>query len=158
MAPALCNRSAGCFARSTGRNKLHDGQVSHDEGGYRQLIDAYGSMVVYWIQHMGQADPSKSALQFEDFKAWLAKRIEEHKLFALVAFQKSLRQKAVCGSRAKLLFNVLGECFQHPGKALRLTREHLWGSPLPRQLAREWVRATTGRRSICSPVSDLHRD
>lgn len=119
--------------------RKHAGQISHEEGGMRQLYDAHVAMVGYWLRQAGHSDPVAGCeADYDAFGSWIKDRLAKENLLARGAFRQAIKQAAsgrIDLSAIQIARNVL----THPALIWQLILEHFRGSLLPRRLASEWV-------------------
>lgn len=121
------------------RIRKHTAQVSHEEGGRRQLIDSYVAMVSYWLREAGRADPvAGNAAEFESFYAWIGEHMLANKVFGIKGLRHAIKQ-AAHGAPSSIPIAVARSVLTHPILTWQVVRERLIGSPLPRLWAADWI-------------------
>ena len=117
------------------RIRKHAGQVSHEESGDRQVLDARIGLVSYWIRRLGGEDPVGGTEEgFAAFRAWTESRLTAAGLFRVAALG---RRAAAAGGT----LGVAGVLARQPLDAARLLWTRWAGEHLAARLAREWLAA-----------------
>jgi glycosyltransferase involved in cell wall biosynthesis len=132
----------GCLRDPLVRIRKHVHQVSREDGGARQFVDAYLAMTSYWIRRSGGADPvaSASGAAFERFRTWLTQRLAEERVLqrhAVIEHTKS--ELATARDVREKLHVALRTTRTHPELIRRWMVERTCGAMLPRRLAGEWI-------------------
>lgn len=135
----------GCLRDVLVEVRKHEAQISNEDGGKRQMSDAYVAAVSYWLRQMGYPDPvAEEESRFESFRLWVAARLDEVGRSDLEGIRSSLKAGAARGA-----WHLARTAIGAPVMAARIGMEKLWGHQLPRRLAKEWIEQTGGRQ--CAP-------
>jgi len=88
--------------------RVHPQQISHDEGGRRQKIDAFVARISFVLIKQKETDPvSAPELEFQKFRLWLVSKLESDGYFEYIANITKMREYTRCNSLRKLLMLVL---------------------------------------------------
>lgn len=131
------------------RVRKHDAQISHDESGRRQRVDARIAITSYEIRRLGGGDPvGGTENEFIAFRAWVDGRMEASGHLDFLRFVAAMRERvrAADGAPARAMALVC-EALRHPAMTVRLIRSRLVGDSLSQSLAREWVEAHGANRA-----------
>jgi len=130
----------GCIERPLVRIRKHEGQISHDEFGRRQISDSRAGIVSYLLRRGGLSDPvDGDEATWSAFLSWLEIRLEEEALFDT---QRSYGvARAALGRNPYPLISAVAFAARvlTSGHAFALVKEKLVGSSLPERLANEWI-------------------
>ena len=130
-----------CLDEPLVRVRTHPGQISNDESGRRQRVDATMAMTSYCLCNTGASDPVDSDDEiFQAFYSWLERELsteggggfqdEKERLKRLFKWRRN-------GAPANwIALSVVA----HPKFLIRLVCERLWGSSVAVRLARKWVK------------------
>lgn len=119
--------------------RKHTSQISHEEGGMRQLIDSHIAMVSYWLRRAGQIDPvAAGAGEFETFSAWIGEHVVEENLLGFETLRRSIKP-SLSGSTPSFAVSVMRQVMTNPALIWQIGLEHLRGSQLPRRWAADWI-------------------
>lgn len=130
-----------CIDRPLVRVRQHDHQISHDEGGQRQLVDAYVAMISYWLRRYGYPDFSHDrGHDFKTFHTWVeeslrARRVVEYRGHILNMKTNIEKESALSSKFWVVFFSLVCK----PMPSCRYLRNRLFGEILPRELAMEWI-------------------
>lgn len=129
-----------CLAELLVRIRQHDEQISHEDFGKRQIIDAISATTSYFIRQHGVADPVVgNEAEFQAFRTWIEQRLEEEKFFELRQFRAQLRAFFYKQSNPINGESTIRKRPLNPFLLWRFCLEQLFGSALPRQFAQEWI-------------------
>ena len=107
------------------------------------MIDSYVAMICYWLRDMNCQDPvhSYSDSAFNEFHAWVKKRLSDEGLFEIFALVEELKRKNffVINSRIISFYVLLFTIITSSRKAARWLRARFLKSVLSKQLANEWA-------------------
>lgn len=131
----------GCLAGPLVSIRKHTGQVSHDQGGRRQFVDATAATVCYFLMREGRENLARSLpdSDWDRFYAWIDQHSEISRGFA---------RRKIWGEARREYFQAGGglagwikflQGVMRDGQGLSLFREKLWGSLLGERLARAWA-------------------
>jgi len=132
-----------CISKPLVRIRKHKNQVSHDNNGRRQISDGTAAIVCHLLRKAGYKDPSADMHHSDEWNAfsdWIENRIEESGIFE--------RRKAWADARNVLfycsgtkLYGIAQFAYSFFGSrhAGSIIWEKLFGSPLPKRLAKEWI-------------------
>lgn len=130
-----------CIDRPLVRVRQHDHQISHDEGGQRQLVDAYIAMISYWLRRYGY--PGFSHVRGRDFKTFYTWVEESLRARRVVEYRGHIRNIKTNIEKENALLSKLWEGVSslicQPMLTCRYLRHRLFGETLPRELAKEWI-------------------
>ena len=127
-----------CLQEPLIRLRRHSGQISHDERGWRQLVDAHVAMVSYWLRRAGHPDPVESDIEeYERFRSWVADRLANESPLAIVNYHQILEAAQQDGHMA-FIAALLSAGLAHPKTAWRFAKHWLFGARLPQHLATQW--------------------
>lgn len=130
----------GCIQQPLVKIRKHSAQISHDEGGIRQRVDATVSTVSYWLRHFGQADPLDQDLDnFEKYYTWVEYQIANSGFNEVTAYRSKLKTFVKCGTLqawAGLLITIS----LHPILTYHVVRIRLFGTNFALDLARVWMK------------------
>jgi len=122
--------------------RKHSDQISHDELGRRQIIDARVAIAGYWLRQHGFPDPVAADDEvFESFHAWVENRLEQERLFEFFDYVARVRENvAELHKTSSALLAATRHIIGEPGFLLRFLRVRLFGEMIPRRLALLWMR------------------
>jgi hypothetical protein len=130
-----------CLREPLVQIRKHPGQISHSEGGQRQVVDSWLATVSYWLRHFNAVDPvDADDANYNGFIAWIKVRLKEEGLFELLDHKDRLKSFAI-----KSPFDVIrliGACMSRPFFTLRLIQVRFIGKSLAHRLALEWIEKT----------------
>lgn len=122
--------------------RQHEDQISHDEAGRRQMVDARLAMTSYWLRRYGGTDPvDADEASFDTFKSWVQTQLYKADLFEYYAYKTLLKTTLRSATMsfynaARLLSTVCGQ----PAMFLKFFKERQVGETLPRCLAQDWMK------------------
>lgn len=124
------------------RHRKHDGQISNEEKGRRQKIDARVALTSYWLRQIKCPDPVAGCEEdFEIFWSWITERLSQERLFDYYSFLDKLHQYAMNSQDSmKQNFRAVAYIFQQPRFIVRYMKNRLYGETLSRRLAFEWAK------------------
>lgn len=129
-----------CMPEPLVRIRQHDEQISHEDFGKRQIVDAVSAVTSYFIRQYGVADPvAGNEAEFQAFRTWIEQRLKEEKFFELRQFRAQLRACFYKQSNPINGESTIRKGLLNPFLLWRLCQEQLFGSALPRQFAQEWI-------------------
>lgn len=134
-----------CLSEPLVQIRKHPGQISHSEGGRRQILDSRLATVSYWLRQFRVPDPvDADEVSYHKFSAWLQARLEEDGLFEFQA-HKALLQSLVgeVSKKPSSVISLIDACVDQPIFSIRFLQERLLGESLSRRLALEWIKQTT---------------
>lgn len=121
------------------RIRKHSDQISHDESGQRQIVDAHVAMISYWLRYLNQTDPvAAEDTEFEYFRSWVVEKLKEKNYFFLCTMSQILKEIKHKPSRV-LIFSLTQRLLNQPRLVLRFMKNRLTGSTLPYYLANQWI-------------------
>lgn len=133
-----------CIGEPLVKIRIHAGQITNDEQGQRQIIDSRVAMTSYWLRLDGFVDPVAADYpdaDFNIFRTWVAKRLQQNGLFEYFAFIQKIKQQL--GSEGNLLAGYLrlfALLLHEPVFVLRYLRQALIGERLQKKMAAAWVK------------------
>jgi glycosyltransferase involved in cell wall biosynthesis len=131
----------GCIKEPLVRVRKHADQISHDNSGKRQIIDAHIAMISYWLRRSNAPDPIiADEYVFESFYNWVEARLIEERLFDFIDYVRNVKA-------------ILKRVFKHQDAIFELTKTlmskpiffshyvsvRFFGRITSRRLAREWI-------------------
>lgn len=123
--------------------RKHTEQISHYEGGSRQLIDSRLAIISYWLRRYGFQDPADTDEEsYLKFVAWVKVRLEENSFFARQDHLNKLKSNL---STANILFGIVllvKKCLERPIITLQLFQDRIFGETISRSLALEFIHTT----------------
>lgn len=134
-----------CVQDSLVRIRQHTDQISHDEGGMRQLVDARVALISHHIRQGGFHDPAaeeSSNEEFETFFQFVKNGIEQHKLIEFRHFINEVKVvfgRVSFGDASKFLRLIAGS----PQHLFRYVKQSLFGEEIAVKLLKEWVNRDT---------------
>jgi glycosyltransferase involved in cell wall biosynthesis len=130
--------------------RKHESQISNEEAGERQLVDGHIAITSYWLRHNGSSDPVSTDFSdeiFDGFRAWLKEELNLEGVLEEYRLLKQVKSEIVGLDTFQLIAYFLGLCLKKPGFLLRYLGKKLYGSRLPKRLAREWHRLSTNHKN-----------
>lgn len=122
--------------------RKHAEQISHSEGGRRQMIDSRLATVSYWLRYFQMPDPVEAdEIDFKKFSAWIELHLQKTGFFEFQEYKAyliSLVNDALSSSLG--IIRLVCVCIKKPILTLRFFREQLVGESITRRLALEWIR------------------
>jgi len=120
--------------------RKHAAQISHDDYGKRQIIDAHMAMISYWLRRSGAPDPIMADdRNFEFFSMWVADQLEEEHFFDFMDYSRNLkkfRKKFFCN---KVVFYInIKNMLSNPMFFIRYLHTRFFGYNTSIRLANEW--------------------
>lgn len=130
-----------CLSEPLVQIRKHPGQISHSEGGRRQIVDSWLATVSYWLRHFNAVDPvDADDAKYNSFSAWIKVRLKEEGLFELLAHKDRLKSFAIKSPFDAI--RLIGACMSRPFFTLRLIQGRFIGESLAHRLALEWIEKT----------------
>ena len=131
-----------CLSEPLVRIRKHSEQISHSEGGRRQMVDSRLATVSYWLRYFGNPDPVEAdEVSFSNFNTWVHSRLQESGLFEFQTHKGHIQAGVGKAMQSPLAFiRLIGVCGRRPIFTLRFLRERLFGESLARHLALEWIK------------------
>ena len=122
--------------------RKHSNQISHDNNGRRQIVDAVAATVCHFLRKSGANDPSlgDSPEEWDIFIDWVNTRIDEIGVFAKRKTWDDARIEYFSVKNKLISIIIFGFCLLRSDHTLSLIYEKVFGSDLPVRLAREWAR------------------
>lgn len=131
-----------CLPKSLVRIRTHSGQISNENSGRRQFRDGRAAIACHFLRNEGCEDPSvdASADEWIRFLNWVEMKLEESGTFE--RRKAWIEARAEYFARASKLIGVIhfGIRLLQSGHASLSVWERLFGSSVPRRLAREWTK------------------
>lgn len=123
------------------RLRIHPNQISHDESGKRQSLDARIARISYWLRKVGSPDPvSSEEKDFQLFRAWFSERLSEELGCGYDYYIHTLKQHIAKRSMSVgWIANCARIVFQRPRSIVRYLNTKYLGENLVQHLADEWV-------------------
>ena len=135
----------GCVRASLVYIRKHTDQISHDDGGRRQVVDANIARMAYWSRQMQYEDllDGMSDSRFAEFRKWVEIEMEQAGWLVFADFISELKRKVSLEKSAfnKLIVLVMS-LIGSPLNMSRWLRVRLFGSNLHKILLTKW----TGKR------------
>lgn len=122
--------------------RKHAQNISNAEEGILQANFSFAASVCSYLRLNGYADPSASQdeILWQEFLAWIAKRIKEDGVFERRKIRDYARAGYIATNSRLIGAFRLGSRLLQSGQSNALVREKLFGSSLPKRLAREWMK------------------
>jgi len=140
-----------CISKPLIKCRKHADQVSHEEGGRRQLVDSHVAITSYWLRRSGVADPvdtGSSDNEFDRFCNWVAQQLELNNLCSYHDYLQNLRQQLHVNNKSfsgwATFFYLV---FSRPSFVLRYVREGLVGKCLGKRMSTQWMELARNRAS-----------
>jgi glycosyltransferase involved in cell wall biosynthesis len=134
----------GCIKDPLVQIRKHLQQISHDEGGQRQIVDSHVAMTSYWLRMLDKVDPVKiySDKEFEQFRNWVSLRLQENMVFSGKLFVENIKLsvKTSVSCRSKVC-TFVQNIQDHPYLAWRWLLHRYLGSSISKKLANEWSKS-----------------
>lgn len=134
-----------CVDQALIRLRVHPDQVSHEEGGHRQIVDATVALVSYFLRREGKPDPVEGTnADFASFRTFIENQIESSGFFEylkFVRYSKSLAHNSDTFVTLKLLTLLLTS----PHHTFRYFRAKIFGESLAKKLAASLI----SEKSVC---------
>lgn len=133
----------GCIKEPLVLIRKHDDQISHDEGGRRQIVDSYVAMICYWLRQSQYLDPVESLPdpEFFEFYEWVEIEMESAGVFDLMHQTARIKAKlGACNFDGPQYFGLSRLIIGSPQKSFRWLTNRFFGSGLPQTLAKNWMR------------------
>ena len=138
----------GCVAEPLVCIRHHAAQISHDEGGRRQIIDGRVALASHFLRQKGLLDPVAVDSTYSDFTVFwqfVESGVEQDKLVEFRRYIGNLKAKRdmahFSGVIALLLFSV-----RSPHFLFRYFKEVFFGDQLASSLANAW----SSRNATCA--------
>jgi glycosyltransferase involved in cell wall biosynthesis len=138
----LLRGKIACLPKSLVRIRTHSGQISNENSGRRQVRDGRAVIACHFLRKAGCGDPSvdASANEWIGFVNWVEKKVEESGTFERRKAWIEARVEYF-GGESKLTGALrFGIGLLQSGHASLLVWEKLFGSSMPKRLAREWMK------------------
>ena len=131
-----------CLKGSYVQIKRHPGQISHDENGMRQQLDARLATVASWVRHFGYPDPIVDNEEiFNNYHRWIKDRANEDGLFEYLSHKANIHFQLGIATKSPLaLFDLIKKSLNSPIHIIRYIKEKFIGESLPRRLALKWIK------------------
>jgi len=131
-----------CLSEPLVKLRKHAGQISHDESGQRQKIDARVALISYYLRQHGFVDPvptDDTDTDFDNFREWVAMRLKQERVFDYYSFIHKVKQQLTDGGISlKGLTGLATLLLREPGFVCRHFRQFVSGEELAQRLAAEW--------------------
>ncbi|MGV1045284.1 MAG: glycosyltransferase family 2 protein [Limnohabitans sp.] len=117
--------------------RKHDSQISNDEGGVRQIVDSFISMIAYWLCEMKYKDPVDALddADFDMFAKWVQSELDATKLFEVVKFKEEYKKQTIhMGSYLDRFLLLAGMAANDLSVFYRVLFEKFASSNLPKKL------------------------
>jgi glycosyltransferase involved in cell wall biosynthesis len=122
--------------------RKHSGQISNDESGRTQIINARIAITSYWIRLHGYSDPvAADDEMFKSFQAWVGNRLDEERVFEFFDYCECVKA-CIAGMHKSPsgLLSATKHIVSKPGFLIRFLRRRLFGESISHRLADEWIR------------------
>jgi len=130
-----------CLRAPLVRVRKHGGQVSHEDGGKRQVIDSRMAIVSHYLRMHDFEDPvGDHESSFDSFFGWIVLQLENGGFFEYVSFNRHVRA-LYRGAPNPVAGALQATCalLRQRGLVTRTLRARLLGENMPRRLARDWM-------------------
>lgn len=124
------------------RIRKHSAQVSHEDSGRRQVIDARMAIVSYWLRRNGFMDPVDcDELRYVKYREWLEKQLLEDGVFSYLSRVVKMRTdySRISGGAKRVSFLVCSILI-NPRFFVKIVSIFLFGERRMRSLSLEWGR------------------
>lgn len=129
-----------CLNKPLVRIRKHLNQISHDQGGERQINDSIAATTCHFIVKQGEKDPSLilNDMGWADFLRWIDRRVAEAGIIENHKYKAFVRSEYISKEGKKRSF-FFGFCnLLSSGRSVSILMEKIRGNGLPKKLAREW--------------------
>lgn len=135
------NGQLACLLEPLVRIRKHGSQISHDESGRRQKIDARVGVISHFLRQLGDVDPVAitDEAEWTRFFAWVEKRIDEEGIIESRQTWEIARTRFFDHQNRLLGGWAFISHLMRSGYAGVLIKEKFMGSDLPERLAKEWI-------------------
>lgn len=119
--------------------RKHALQISHEEGGRRQICDSTIGIISYFLRRYGYADPVNGEDgEFLTFKKWVDKKLLQSDYYEFCSAREGLKASVLKSDF--YIAKILRACkaLFSSSVARQMLKEKVIGSDLPRRLALEW--------------------
>ena len=122
--------------------RKHINQISNDESGKRQIIDARAAVCSYWLRHHGFPDPiGKDKEAFQSFLFWVEHRLVEERLFEFFDYINRVKTNVAGMYKSpSALLATMVHVIGKPSFLIRFFRFRLFGDMTAQRLALEWMK------------------
>jgi len=138
-----------CISEPLIKCRKHADQVTHEEGGRRQIVDSRVAMTSYWLRRSGKADPvdtDSSDNEFDRFREWVAQQLDLNNIFSYHDYLRNLRQELRSNNKSfSRWVTIFFLVFARPSFVLRYVRERLVGECLGKRMAIQWIELADNR-------------
>lgn len=121
--------------------RRHGGQISHDEGGRRQILDSRVALASYILRQIGVPDPvadTASENEFEAFRCFIAAGLEGAKLFDQRKLIDAVKVELQRGAPWRALATVFSRP-DSPELFLRYCSARIAGESITQKLIKNWI-------------------
>jgi glycosyltransferase involved in cell wall biosynthesis len=131
-----------CLPKALIRMRKHSGQISHTDNGQRQLYDGIAATVCHFLRESGCKDPSisENVEEWEDFLSWLENCVQETALFQRNKVWDEARTEYFNAENRLMGTLHFHNRLHHSGYFLPLIMVKIFGSSLPKCLAKKWIK------------------
>lgn len=131
-----------CLPNELVRIRKHPDQISHDNNGTRQIYDGIAATVCFWLQQKNFPDPSTSLCldDWNTFLNWLEVRIEGSSQSLKSQAWKEARTYYFSSTNRFVGLLRFSLSILRSGNFISLLSDKFFGSSLPEDLAKEWIR------------------
>lgn len=121
--------------------RKHSGQVSHEDKGRRQLIDATVALVSYFLRKKGYRDPIEgSEEEFEVFWKFVEAGIEQNGFFKYQEFINQIKNKLHSSESIIGYLEIIALLGKHPNFFINYLFQKFFGVRFAKKLADLWIR------------------
>jgi len=126
------------------RIRKHKNQISLIESGRRQLLDAYAATISYFIRKLGGKDPvaDENDIKVKQFFEWTGRQLSYKGIFDRRSAWSEARTAYFAQDKPLKGIFIFGAKLVSSGHAIPLLNEKLFGTDLPKRLAKEWLKTT----------------
>ena len=121
--------------------RKHVDQISHTEGGSRQVLDSKMATIAYLVRRLKFPDPLiNDQAGFELFEGWVRTRLEE---VGFLATQLHVIRLRACFEAIRFPHGILkltGTFLGKPCHTFRFFQQRIAGESISRSLAEEWIK------------------
>jgi len=121
--------------------RKHEQNISHSEGGMRQVRFGFVALACHFLRMHGSPDPSTSKDEptWQEFITWVDRRMMEEGVFERRKAWADARADYFASKKSLISAFRFGKHLLKSGHAALLVWERFFGTSLPKRLAQEWM-------------------
>jgi len=131
-----------CIDASLVSIRHHAGQVTHEEGGRRQVVDSRVALVSHLLRHKGAVDPvgaNSTDKDFANFRSFIEREIELDGIIEYRLFIMKIREELSKHNLVRVI-ELIALCGSPLNFIIRYVKEAAFGEKLGQRLANDWIR------------------